>query len=80
MILPLAAAARERKRRMLAAFATQASTLAQFPVSAEEWLRPAPAYDFTQPPHAGRLFYEGFGWRMTGARFRALAGEALAWA
>ena len=74
----LDAAARERKHRMLACFASQRQTLAQFPISAAEPLRAAPAYRFDAPPHPGRLFYEGFAWGMTGARFRALAEQALA--
>jgi LmbE family N-acetylglucosaminyl deacetylase len=68
---------RERKRRMLACFRTQAETLRQFDVDREKF-RPAPEYDFSRPPHDGVLFYEQFNWGMTGARFRELAGEVLA--
>jgi len=64
------------KRRMLACFATQARTLAPFPVDMERF-RPAPIYDFTQPPHAGPLHYERYPWGMDGARWRALATAAL---
>ncbi|MGG5807705.1 PIG-L deacetylase family protein [Falsiroseomonas sp. CW058] len=70
--------ARDLKARMLGCFATQRRTLAQFPVTPEELLRAAPAYDFTRPPHPGPLFYETFPWGMTGERFRALAAAALA--
>jgi LmbE family N-acetylglucosaminyl deacetylase len=63
------------KRRMLDCFATQRQVLAAFPVGAER-LRPAPRYDFTRPPHPGRLFYENFPWGMTGERFRRLTAEA----
>ncbi|MGD0674481.1 MAG: PIG-L family deacetylase [Polyangiaceae bacterium] len=63
----LDAEGRERKIRMLEAFASQAGVLAQFG-AADEPLRCAPAYDFDRPPHAGTLNYErwSFGW--TGAR------------
>lgn len=66
---------RARKRAMLDAFATQAATLARFPV-VDERFRPAPAYDFPAPPHAGELLYERFPWGMDGARWRRLAAEA----
>ena len=51
--------ARERKERMLACYRTQQKVLRNF-TTAEERFRPAPAYNFTAPPHAGRLFYERF--------------------
>lgn len=66
---------RARKRAMLDAFATQAATLARFP-AADEAFRPAPAYDFAAPPHAGALLYEHFPWGMDGARWRRLADAA----
>ncbi|MCY1073994.1 PIG-L deacetylase family protein [Archangium lansingense] len=64
------------KRRMLACYASQTRTLDTFPVR-EERYRAAPRYDFTRPPHEGTLPYESRGWRMTGARWRELAREAL---
>jgi LmbE family N-acetylglucosaminyl deacetylase len=63
------------KRRMLDCFATQRQVLAAFPIGTEQ-LRAAPRYDFTLPPHPGRLFYENFPWGMSGGRFRQLAAEA----
>ena len=68
-------AARATKRRMLDAFASQRDVLAPFGDDAEP-LRCAPAYDFTRPPHDGRLWYEQlpFGWSSAG--FCALAREA----
>lgn len=68
--------ARSLKRNMLACFATQQKVLASFPVEIERF-RPAPRYDFTRPPHPGRLHYESFGWGMSGERWRGLAREAL---
>ncbi|MBV9108689.1 MAG: PIG-L family deacetylase [Gemmatimonadetes bacterium] len=66
----------ERKAAMLACFATQAETLAQFPVQTCERFRIAPAYDFTRAPHDGTLHYERFDWGVTGAEWRRLAAEA----
>lgn len=68
---------RALKRRMMECYATQRETLRYFPVEVERF-RPAPAYDFARPPHAGRLFYENFDWGVTGARWRELARAALA--
>jgi LmbE family N-acetylglucosaminyl deacetylase len=65
------------KRNMLACHASQSRTLAQFGVAIERY-RAAPSYDFTMPPHPGRLWYEQFDWGMTGARWRTLASGALA--
>lgn len=73
--LPLTEAERARKRAMLAAFTTQASTLGQFPIE-QEAFRPAPDYDFAAPPHPGTLLYERFPWGMDGPRWRHLAAEA----
>lgn len=67
---------RERKARMIECFASQLHMLRRFPVDIERF-RDAPAYDFTQPPHTGKLFYENFDWGMTGPRWRQLAAEAL---
>lgn len=65
------------KRRLLNCFASQAETLGYFRLEAE-CFRIAPAYDFTRPPHEGRLFYEYFNWGIrSGAEWRALAREAL---
>ena len=70
------AAERALKQSMIACFTTQQQVLAAFPVELERF-RPAPAYDFTRPPHEGRLFYENFDWGVDGERWRALAREAL---
>lgn len=67
---------RRLKQGMLDCFATQQKTLRAFSVDVERF-RLAPRYDFTQPPHAGPLFYEQFEWGMTGARWRELARDAL---
>jgi N-acetylglucosamine malate deacetylase 2 len=67
---------RALKRRMLACHRSQSRTLAQFPVDVERF-RLAPSYDFTAPPHPGRLWYEQFDWGVTGAEWRRLASTAL---
>jgi len=54
---------------------SQAHVLQYFPVT-EEPVRRAPRYDFGKPPHAGDLYYEGFAWGVSGARWRSLAKEA----
>jgi LmbE family N-acetylglucosaminyl deacetylase len=61
-----------RKRRMLDCFVTQRTTLAGFPIGVERF-RVAPAYDFTEPPHAGGLYYEMFPWGLMGEEWRRLA-------
>jgi N-acetylglucosamine malate deacetylase 2 len=65
-----------RKRALFDCFATQSRTLAWFPLDVERFRR-SPAYDFRAPPHGGPLFYEGFPWGMSGARFCALAEQAM---
>ena len=64
-----------RKRAMMACFRTQAKILSQFD-PARERFRAAPAYDFTAPPHEGRLLYEEWGW-MSGVEWRRSARAAL---
>jgi LmbE family N-acetylglucosaminyl deacetylase len=63
------------KKRMLACFTTQQATLSLFS-TARECFRDAPRYDFAEPPHPGRLFYENFDWGVTGAEWRRLANDA----
>jgi LmbE family N-acetylglucosaminyl deacetylase len=65
------------KRRMLDCFRTQQEMLSYFSTAFERY-RPAPAYDFTQPPHPGVLFYEQHDWGMTRENFRELAARAIA--
>jgi LmbE family N-acetylglucosaminyl deacetylase len=69
----------ERRCRsaMLACFATQQAVLAGFETAVERY-RVAPHYDFTRPPHQGRLYYEGEAWGTAGALWRENAAAALA--
>ncbi len=66
-----------RKRLMLDAFRTQAGILGLFDPAVERFRR-APDYDWSQPPHAGALNYERWGWELTGKRFRTLVAEESA--
>ncbi len=66
----------QRKRERLACFVSQRETLGSFGTEREVY-RPAPAYNFTLPPHDGALYYEGFPWGMSGGHFCALAANAL---
>jgi N-acetylglucosamine malate deacetylase 2 len=68
--------ARELKQRMFDCFVTQREVLRWFPIGVERY-RAAPPYDFTRPPHDGRLHYEYFDWGIRGARWRTLAHEAI---
>ena len=63
---------RRRKRRMMDRYRSQRLVLENFPIVTER-LRIAPRYDFSRPPHEGRLWYESMGWSMTGARWREIA-------
>jgi LmbE family N-acetylglucosaminyl deacetylase len=74
--VPLFEDERRLKARMVAAHATQARTLAPFPLDAERF-RPAPYYDFTALPNGGRLLYERYDWGMTGQRWVRLARAAM---
>jgi LmbE family N-acetylglucosaminyl deacetylase len=65
-----------RKRRMMDAHVSQRAVLAGFNINHERF-RPAPAYDFTNAPHEGRLWYERMAWPMSGARWRSLAKDAI---
>ena len=74
--VPLSAAERAVKRRMIAAHATQRRTLAPFTLDVERF-RPALPYDFSHLPNGGRLLYEAHDWGMTGGRWLALTRAAL---
>lgn len=67
---------RARKGAMLAAYASQARVLAQFPVAVERFRR-APAYDFTLPPPVPTVWYERLGWGITARDVAAAAAGAV---
>lgn len=64
-----------RKLELLACFVTQQATLRYFSI-AHERFRIAPAYEFSQPPHAGPVFYDQYPWGMRSERFCELATQA----
>lgn len=72
-VRPLDPADRDRLERALAAHATQAAVFGRWRPLAEHW-RAAPAYDFAAPPPGETCLYDQFGWPLTSARWRALAG------
>lgn len=64
-----------RRDRILAAYASQREVLARLRIRREP-IRCAPVYDFTSPPHEGRLWYEDVGLGWTAERFLARARAA----
>ena len=69
--IDLTAQEAERKRRMFACFHTQLEVLAGFGASHEAY-RPAPHYDFCQPP-AVTIYYDQFSWGMASRQWNRLA-------
>jgi len=57
----------ERKRAMLAEYASQGDMTARFNPAIERY-RPQAVYDFTLPPHPGALNYEAWQWTVTGSQ------------
>jgi N-acetylglucosamine malate deacetylase 2 len=76
VVIPLTPDEQALKRAMIACFRTQQRVLRQFGVDVEV-VRRAPTYDFSRPPHEGRLYYERFDWGIDGPTWRARAQEAL---
>ena len=74
--VPLGKSEIRRKHLMAECFRTQREMLGYFDLSPERF-RPAPAYDFREPPYFGTLLYETFGWGITGADWRKHAEKAL---
>jgi N-acetylglucosamine malate deacetylase 2 len=77
LTLNLSASERAIKARMLASYVSQWHVLSEFPLEPER-LRVAPLYDFSQPPHAGQLWYECLQWPLTGMKWREMASAAVA--
>jgi N-acetylglucosamine malate deacetylase 2 len=77
MCLQLTAIDRDHKRKMFDAYASQSLVLGAFETTQERW-RKAPEYDFSRPPHEGKLWYECMGWPMTGEEWCAMATESIA--
>jgi N-acetylglucosamine malate deacetylase 2 len=73
----LKAGERELKIAMIKSFKTQERTLRRFMRPEAERFRVAPQYDFTRPPHEGKLWYENFKWGTDGATWRKMASQTL---
>jgi LmbE family N-acetylglucosaminyl deacetylase len=73
----LTAESGERKRKMFDAYASQRLVLGAFHLIRERW-RIAPSYDFSRPPHEGKLWYECMGWAMDSQQWRAIAAKHVA--
>lgn len=71
----LDAAQLRRRHAMLTAYHSQRAVLAPFMAVGHECFRVAPTYDFTCPPHAGRLHYERLGMRPSAAEWRELVAR-----
>ncbi len=54
------------KKAMLQAYVSQYPFVLEFDPRVEHF-RPQHAYDYTRPPHAGKLNYEAWGWPISGA-------------
>lgn len=76
LCLELSHTDQERKRNMMQAYASQQLVLENFTIN-QERLRIAPEYDFAEPPHKGKLWYECMAWPMTGVHWRELATAAI---
>jgi LmbE family N-acetylglucosaminyl deacetylase len=76
IVCELAPEDRLRKQRMMDEYESQRAVLAGFSIDRERF-RPAPAYDFSKPPHEGRLWYECMESPMTGSQWRTRANAAI---
>jgi len=61
---------------MFAAYASQRRVLDGFVINQERF-RIAPEYDFSCPPHKGKLWYECMAWPTTGQQWRATAWQKI---
>lgn len=65
------------KQAMLQAYASQHPFISELDPKVERF-RPQQVYDYTHPPHVGKLNYEAWGWPITGAEVCAAYGEFVA--
>ncbi len=66
----------ERKRAMCLSYPSQGDFLKVFGLE-REIFRPQKEYDYTRPPHSGKLNYELWEWSMTGTEVSAKFAEFL---
>jgi LmbE family N-acetylglucosaminyl deacetylase len=64
------------KKRMFDCLDTQRESMARSPFGPEKFRQPT-EYDFTSPPHDGKLLYENFEWAPRSDEWQALASKAL---
>ncbi len=76
VIATLDTAARQTKRDWLDGFRSQRRDIGKFPIEREVF-RPMRAYDFTRPPHVGRLYYEIHGLGATWPQWRDAVANSL---
>jgi LmbE family N-acetylglucosaminyl deacetylase len=67
-----------RKRQMCVDYSSQGDFLGTFKLE-RETVRPLARYDYSQPPHSGKLNYELWGWRMTGSEVSAEFVRFMRW-
>lgn len=65
---------RQLKTRMLEAFVTQKGLLQYFKPD-KELFREAPQYDYSKPPHEGKLFYDNYNWGVKSDEWLRIANE-----
>ncbi len=75
VVYDLSPAEQERKHALIRCFVTQREVLKGFHDSREQY-RIAPMYDFTRPPHEGKVLYDHYPWGMTSERFCEMAKGA----
>jgi N-acetylglucosamine malate deacetylase 2 len=75
-VIMLDATQQARKRAALAEFVSQRAVISAFPVDVER-VRPAPRYNFTQPPPPAEVLYDRFGWPMDSTLWREKAQDAM---
>jgi N-acetylglucosamine malate deacetylase 2 len=68
---------RARRDAMIECFTSQRDAIAPFRALDRERYRPAPAYDFSSPPHDGPLWYERLGFSISGAGWRAIVAARM---
>ncbi|MGE5499581.1 MAG: PIG-L deacetylase family protein [Syntrophothermus sp.] len=66
----------EIKKKMINCYRSQQHVLKYFPVE-KECFRKSPEYDFTRPPHTGKLYYENFDWGIDAKTWNSLAEKAI---
>jgi len=77
LIVLLDQARQATKQKMLDCFISQQEIISRFGLQ-EERFRPLPVYDYSQPPHAGVIYYDTQEWGCRSVELRALVVTAMA--